>query len=492
MKTITFYSYKGGVGRTLLLANIARYLAKFGQKVFVMDFDLEAPGLHYKLGVPNATDQEGVRQGIVDYLHSFVQSGIAPSSLQDYVIEVAQQPGVSGSIHLMPAGNILTAQYWQRLSQIDWHGLFYTEDAIGIPLFLELKAYIEQEYAPDFLLIDSRTGITEMGGIATTILPDSLVCLLIRNRENLEGAREVLRGVQRTLRQRQQPPIDIVPVVARIPEFDDPNIETGILAEIRNFLNADAPELADTLDFSNLSVLHIDRSIEIEESLLVEGNRTTDQSSLLRDYLRLFAHLTPPSIIQNQIVPLIEEALHLAWDDPPKAEQNLLALTETQALLEPFEALIKFYRLRNAGEHKCFEIALRCWQVTRKADSPLLWEVVQQCVNENTIGSFNNLGINFILDVWQNAGRYDLEFAERLAQHNKYSERMIQIVEILLENREASHQGFLQAIQLLMVMYSLRQGHGVQSYNEILDRNNYLLENASTYLKTPRASETEF
>ncbi|MCJ7630864.1 AAA family ATPase, partial [Candidatus Bathyarchaeota archaeon] len=48
METITFYSYKGGVGRTLALANVAMYLTRFGQKVCIMDFDLEAPGLHYK------------------------------------------------------------------------------------------------------------------------------------------------------------------------------------------------------------------------------------------------------------------------------------------------------------------------------------------------------------------------------------------------------------------------------------------------------------
>ena len=48
MKTITFYSYKGGVGRTLALSNIANKLSEFGKKVCIIDFDLEAPGLHIK------------------------------------------------------------------------------------------------------------------------------------------------------------------------------------------------------------------------------------------------------------------------------------------------------------------------------------------------------------------------------------------------------------------------------------------------------------
>jgi hypothetical protein len=44
-RIVTFYSYKGGVGRTLALSNVAVLLAKQGKKVLVMDWDIEAPGL---------------------------------------------------------------------------------------------------------------------------------------------------------------------------------------------------------------------------------------------------------------------------------------------------------------------------------------------------------------------------------------------------------------------------------------------------------------
>ena len=42
---VTFYSYKGGTGRTMAMANIAILLAKGGCRVLAVDFDLEAPGL---------------------------------------------------------------------------------------------------------------------------------------------------------------------------------------------------------------------------------------------------------------------------------------------------------------------------------------------------------------------------------------------------------------------------------------------------------------
>jgi hypothetical protein len=41
---VTFYSWKGGVGRTMALANIAVQLVRLGRSVLMVDWDLEAPG----------------------------------------------------------------------------------------------------------------------------------------------------------------------------------------------------------------------------------------------------------------------------------------------------------------------------------------------------------------------------------------------------------------------------------------------------------------
>src|SRR5215475_15535291 len=54
---VTFYSYKGGVGRSMALANIAVLLARVGKRVLIVDWDLEAPGLdryfHYFRVIPD-------------------------------------------------------------------------------------------------------------------------------------------------------------------------------------------------------------------------------------------------------------------------------------------------------------------------------------------------------------------------------------------------------------------------------------------------------
>ena len=43
---ITFYSYKGGTGRTMAMANVAWIIASNGKRVLAVDWDLESPGLH--------------------------------------------------------------------------------------------------------------------------------------------------------------------------------------------------------------------------------------------------------------------------------------------------------------------------------------------------------------------------------------------------------------------------------------------------------------
>src|ERR1019366_6616716 len=138
MTTITFYSYKGGVGRSLAVANVAKYLQRFGQKVFAIDFDLEAPGLHYKFNLGIDGEESHIDQGVVDFIYNFSTTGKMPESLSDYTIEVGQSESSPGRIWLMPAGNVPSGTYWRRLARVSWHDLFYSESAPGIPLFLEL------------------------------------------------------------------------------------------------------------------------------------------------------------------------------------------------------------------------------------------------------------------------------------------------------------------------------------------------------------------
>lgn len=67
-QVITFYSYKGGTGRTMALANTAWILAANGQRVLVADWDLESPGLHRFYAPFLDAEQVATTGGVMDLI----------------------------------------------------------------------------------------------------------------------------------------------------------------------------------------------------------------------------------------------------------------------------------------------------------------------------------------------------------------------------------------------------------------------------------------
>lgn len=165
---ITFYSYKGGVGRTTSLALTASYLAKQGKNVFVVDCDFEAPGL---LNFFNSSQSENNRSGLVEYLNDKTFS--SKIKLKDYVFGIESTYSGEGSINLISAGNILfdfknVLSYLEGIAKIDLQG-----DSLQ-SILSKLIDDINNEYSPDVILVDSRTGFNNifgaLAGISTHIV----------------------------------------------------------------------------------------------------------------------------------------------------------------------------------------------------------------------------------------------------------------------------------------------------------------------------------
>ena len=320
MRTITFYSYKGGVGRTLTVANVAKHMASLGKKVFLIDFDLEAPGLPYKLGGEGGA--LAPERGLVDILVAFTKTRRLPEPLADYVVEVESAELPRKAVHFLPAGSAPSAGYWKSLAQIDWHALFYAEEPEGIPLFLELKAFVEETYAPDFLLIDARTGITEMGGVATTVLPDHVVCMLLPTREQIDGTRGVMHAIRAAPRMEGAAQVELLAVLSRMPRRGE-DAESAEVERVKALLNAPTDDLGTSLRLDDIPVLHREPALEEREVILVGRSRSPkdEESLLLGDYGRLFGKLFP---------------LHTAPAQPSAAQEvplSKLAPDDLQALV---------------------------------------------------------------------------------------------------------------------------------------------------------------
>jgi len=225
---ITFYSFKGGVGRSMALINAAGILAgQRGFRVLVIDMDLEAPGLSYL--DPEMPDQPADAPphpspqvpGFIDLIADALEGGqeadlfaLSPKEFQArYTRPVKLPPDLrkfpDGSLHLMAAG-ALDEDYSLRLNAIDFRSLY--AEGIGEPLIRAFKKTIAESGIYDYVLIDSRTGFSDEGGICTRDLADQLMVLSGLNRQNIEGTSNFLRALRTTVGEGKKIQIILSPV----------------------------------------------------------------------------------------------------------------------------------------------------------------------------------------------------------------------------------------------------------------------------------------
>jgi hypothetical protein len=353
----------------------------------------------------------------------------------------------------MPAGHVPSAPYWRKLAQLSWHDLFYAENARGIPFFLELKERIAREFEPDYLLIDARAGVTELGGVATTLLPDQVVCLLAKNPESLEGARAVLRGIRRTPRLPGQEPVEILPVITRIPKGLDDGVEERLLERVRAFLSEPAEDLADTLTVPEVFVLHSEPELQVTEAIRVGGDKGPDDSPLLRDYLRLFSRMFP-AVIEPHLAVQVDAIIASAMEDPDRAQRRLEALTTALPHAVSYRALLQFYRLRQVDPSKLLRMAHRYWELTGRSDDVLLLEIASAYEWEGK-GTVLPWFTEFFADIFRAQAKPDPAFGIKIAGLYLQSavarreERALEILHRVTQGPDAPEAAVVEELRLL-------------------------------------------
>ncbi len=280
---VTFYSYKGGVGRSMALANVAALLAREGKRILVVDWDLEAPGIEKYFREADrpgpaasagttapAPPSKRTKSGGTGGLPGLAQV-LERRTSQDPSAPVAGLPGnaresAPGMVDLITAWRTLTdaspeparkAQelyeskqlpreldwescilecrpfsdgeiisvitagrnaptYVASVQGLDWNSLF-ARNHIGL-YFERLRDQWRSRY--DFVLIDSRTGLSDSGSICTALLPDQLVVFFTANEQSVDGVIDAIRGAR--LAQERLPVPRSGLLVVPVPSRDEP------------------------------------------------------------------------------------------------------------------------------------------------------------------------------------------------------------------------------------------------------------------------------
>jgi tetratricopeptide (TPR) repeat protein len=170
----------------------------------------------------------------------------------------------------MPAG-LQNADYDQKFRSIDWENLYAKEN--GFLLFEDMKAQWSESLHMDYVLIDSRTGHTDVGGICTRQLPNAVVAFFFPNEQNRRGLQTVVSQVRNELSGPLKKRIELHFVMANVPDLDD---EDEIVA-------SEIAQFERTLDFEYPTAIihHYDSLALLEQVTFV---RERPRSRLAKEY----------------------------------------------------------------------------------------------------------------------------------------------------------------------------------------------------------------
>ncbi|MEW1778344.1 FxSxx-COOH system tetratricopeptide repeat protein [Streptomyces sp. NPDC086777] len=234
-RIVTFYSYKGGTGRTMALANVAWILAANGKRVLAVDWDLEAPGLHRFFHPFLDPATIGATTGVIDMLADYTWEATDDGEgereprpdgwhreyarIQRHAVSLEWTFPEGGTLDIVLAGR-QNRDYSAMVTTFDWDNFY---GRLGGGLFFDaLREEMRRAY--DYVLIDSRTGFSDIADICTAHLPDVLVDCFTLTDQSIDGAARAARDISERFNRRR---IRILPVPMRIDEGEKEKADVG-------------------------------------------------------------------------------------------------------------------------------------------------------------------------------------------------------------------------------------------------------------------------
>jgi MinD-like ATPase involved in chromosome partitioning or flagellar assembly len=238
---ITFYSFKGGVGRTQALANVAVAMANLSQDVVVVDMDLESPGVHSFFSPEGdlsrrLTDADlATQNGVLEHIEHCQHLPEVEPNVESLLISCTHEHRHRGRLRLLPPGR-LDDTYSERLARLSWERFYDEQDGYR---YMELwRHQLFERAGADLVLLDSRTGLTDTGMVCTFQLPDIVVVLFALHDQGIEGARRLARAVARRRESEagEQRLQQVLLIPSRVDDYGEDDLRTTWIAKAQQRL----------------------------------------------------------------------------------------------------------------------------------------------------------------------------------------------------------------------------------------------------------------
>jgi hypothetical protein len=279
--------------------------------VLIVDWDLEAPGLH-RYFHPFLLDKDLTStRGLIDLVWDFATEAMTPvqpdelkkgwhekhANILRYAIAVRWRfSNEKGRIDLLPAGK-QGLSYGSRVNSFNWQNFY---ERLGGGVFLEtVKEKMREHY--DYILIDSRTGVSDTSGICTVQMPDMLVVFYTANTQSIDGAAAVAASVHEQWALPRKDQLEsaalhrrrIFPVMTRVELGEKDKLDLA-----RNYARSKFDRVLDHMSVSanaeywaGVETLYVPW-YAYEEVLATFGDKTNESNSLLASAEKLTAFLT--------------------------------------------------------------------------------------------------------------------------------------------------------------------------------------------------------
>ncbi|WP_155053656.1 ParA family protein [Streptomyces blattellae] len=311
-RIVTFYSYKGGAGRTMALVNVGWILASAGRRVLVVDWDLEAPGAHNFLHPLLVDTHLRSTDGLIELVRGYVSEVLRPPAEDEpddgdwlrawvrparYVTGTDLRLSSGGRLDLMPAGR-QQPRYAAAVSTFNWYRFY---EALGGGTLLQtLRGELTAAY--DYVLVDCRAGAAPTVGMCTVALPDDLVACFPYSLQSIEGTAATAVTAQRSAPR----PLRVLPVPMRVEDSERDLLERARDTAREVF----APCLSWLVDgdhdryWGEVETPY--RSFYAHEEIpATVGDRPAQPGTLLAAYERLTSWISDGTV--TSLVPLPEE-----------------------------------------------------------------------------------------------------------------------------------------------------------------------------------------